>query len=255
MRKQLTVMLVTLIPYWLAPTSLPAGECNPQLSQAQSDYLQQHQLEIAVPGGDLPSIQRCDTNHDNWVDIADIREIALERNRPVRHPDDPMDWDKNGVINLLDVRGCQRACAAARCAPKSSYESEPEQMVGGTVEDAGCFQTEDLDGNGTQDFTGIFEYTGNVNRGNNWNLNLVILIEDGSGNVQHVEYPYTGQVTANEGDLRQHLSVQPAGLVDLNPRSITIPQPGIVSYRDGEPKTIYYFFNGTLQRGIYGVHD
>lgn len=58
----------------------------------------------------------CDTNSDNVVDIIDIRAISLKRNQPSTGPDDPMDWDQNGVIDLLDARGCQLACTLPRCA-------------------------------------------------------------------------------------------------------------------------------------------
>jgi hypothetical protein len=64
----------------------------------------------------VAEVQRCDVNGDGAVDRNDIRAIAANRNQPATGPDDPMDWDQNGTINVLDARGCQRACTLARCA-------------------------------------------------------------------------------------------------------------------------------------------
>ena len=63
-----------------------------------------------------PEILMCDANLDDVVDIRDIRAIAMMRNQPANGPDDPMDWDQNGIINVLDARGCQQACNLPRCA-------------------------------------------------------------------------------------------------------------------------------------------
>ena len=60
--------------------------------------------------------QICDTNDDGFVDITDIRAISLSRNQPATGSDDPMDWDQNGEINVLDSRGCTLACSLPRCA-------------------------------------------------------------------------------------------------------------------------------------------
>ena len=58
----------------------------------------------------------CDTNDDGFVDIKDIRAISLSRNQPASGPDDPMDWDQNGEINVMDARACILACSLPRCA-------------------------------------------------------------------------------------------------------------------------------------------
>lgn len=63
-----------------------------------------------------PEVLMCDTNQDALVDIRDIRAIFMMRNQPATGPDDPMDWDQNGIINILDARGCQQACDLPRCA-------------------------------------------------------------------------------------------------------------------------------------------
>ncbi len=69
-----------------------------------------------VLNGGEPEIRMCDLNGDDSVDITDIRAIAKRRGQPASGPDDPADWDKNGVINGLDVRGCMIACDLPRCA-------------------------------------------------------------------------------------------------------------------------------------------
>lgn len=66
--------------------------------------------------GDEPEFLMCDTNDDGVVDITDIRAITAKRNQPAIGPDDPMDWDQNGIIDVRDVRGCQLACTLPRCA-------------------------------------------------------------------------------------------------------------------------------------------
>ena len=109
------------------------------------------EIAIIKPTGEAATIYRCDTNGDKWVDINDIRAISLMRNQLVTHPDDPMDWDKNGVINVLDARGCQLACAEPHCALKPPEEPVPEIQVGGTTETGECSQSEDLDNDGEAD--------------------------------------------------------------------------------------------------------
>ncbi len=69
-----------------------------------------------VLAGNQPPPRRCDVDGDSDVDMLDIREISLHRGQPASGPDDPMDWDQNGVIDLLDVRGCQLSCDLPRCA-------------------------------------------------------------------------------------------------------------------------------------------
>ena len=80
------------------------AECTHVGFSTQSFY-----LPVAVA-------MRCDVDDDDDVDILDIREISANRNQPASGPDDPMDWDQNGVVNVLDARGCQRACTLPRCA-------------------------------------------------------------------------------------------------------------------------------------------
>lgn len=253
MRTPLSTIMTVLVSLGLAPTMALAAACEDYpLSQAQLDYIQSQALEIAIPDGDVPVLQRCDTNADMAVDINDIRAITMNRNQPAAHPDDPMDWDKNGVINILDARGCQRVCALPRCAVPTEPVEEP---TGGVLETTECFQTEDLDGDGTEDFVGVYEHTGDDERGGEWTLEVVILTEDPSGAVQHITFPYTGQNLQDTGELTQHVSMQPAGVVDLAPGTLELDEPAVISYRNGEPKVVYYFENGQVSRAFFGVDD
>jgi hypothetical protein len=255
MRKRLLVVLGTVIAFGLAPAAALAETCgNYPLTPAQSEALQEARLEVVVPEGNVPAIQRCDTNSDGAVDIFDIRAISMHRNQPAAHPDDPMDWDQNSVISVLDARGCVLACDLPRCAVSRTQLSEP-QTKADVTQDAQCFQRADLDGDGKQDFLGIFEYVGNETRGNNWDLQTVILYEDAAGDTQVIAFPYTGQSSRSGSQIFQHVSLQPAGPVDLNPGGVMLSRPGIVSYRYNQPKTLYYFQGGRWNRAYYGVDD
>lgn len=255
MRKSVPAMLLLPVLLGFAPVAALAAACGEfELSDAQLDFVATQGLEITVPDGDTPVIQRCDVNADMVVDINDIRAISMNRNQPAAHPDDPMDWDKNMVINVLDARGCQRVCALPRCVTPTDPEP-PEEQMGGEFSDAECSQVVDLDGVGGEDFIGVSEHTGEDTRGGEWTLEVVILTEDDSGNVEAITYPYTGQNLQATGELTQHVSMQPAGTVNLNPGTLVIDQPAVVSYQNGEPQVIYYFENGQVARAFYGVDD
>ena len=251
MATRLPAFLMVFTPLCLAPIAALADSAATPLTQAQIDYLETQDLVITAPTGEVATIQRCDIDGDNMVDINDIRAIAAQRNQPAAHPDDPMDWDRSSVIDVLDARGCQRACSFSRCAVQAE---EPEELVGGVTEEAQCHQTDDIDGDGEPDVVVMSEHTGPEVRGGDWTLEVVILNEDENGEVQHVVFPYTGKQSAS-GEIEQHLSTQPAGEVDLNPGTLTIDNPAVVSYRDGEPKVIYYYVDGELARAFYGVDD
>ena len=254
MHTRLSAIFMTLVAIGFAPTMVLAQACgdyNATLTDEQQAYIAA-QLQITVPDGELPIIQRCDVDGNLSVDINDIRAIAGLRNTPAAHNQDPADWDRNGQINILDARGCQRVCANPRCAVSAQ---EPEQPEGGIVETTECFQTADFDGDGTQDFVGMYEQAGGEERGGDWTLEVVILTTDAAGNVEHITYPYTGKKSAGD-EIDQHLGPQEAGVVNLNPGMITTDQPAIVSYRDGKPEVIYYYDeNGNPARAFYGVDD
>lgn len=257
MRTRLSAMFVSITSLGLAPIAASADTCGTYpLTQAQSDYLQAQQLEIAVPEGTVPVVQRCDVDGNNIIDRRDLDIIRAHRGEAPPHPDDPMDWDGDGVIHGRDVGGCASSCNSTGCSVKTVEEEEgmaAAQQTGGVLEPAACYQTGDFDGDGAQDLFGIYAYTGSGLRVDNWSLQIVILTEDQFGNVQHITYPYTGR--ESNGQLAHHLSRQLPGTINLNPGTVTISGPGVVSYRDGEPKVIFYYANGQLAQAFYGIDD
>ena len=262
MRKRLLVVLWTVIAFGLAPAAALAQTCGPYpLTEAQAAALKEAELEIVVPVGEVPFVQRCDIDGNEIIDRNDIRAISLKRNQPATDPDDPMDWNQDGVVNVLDARGCVLACTFPRCASQdrrassaalNAVQTQPQNTVG---QPGDCYQVDDFDGDGKPDFLGIFEYVGNATRGNNWDLQTVILYEDAAGDTQVIAFPYTGQSSRSGEEIFQHLSIQPAGVVDLMPGQVTLTQPGVVSYRNNQPKTLYYFDNGVLSRAFYNIDD
>ncbi len=250
-------MLLTLLP--VGPVL--AQTCgNYPLTDEQSKALAEARLDVAVPEGQVPFVQRCDVDLDGSIDRRDILAISQHRNQPASDPDDPRDWDGDGTITALDARGCVLACTLPRCAtPDPRLREEPVLIAGAQSQTAvgqpgDCFQVGDFDGDNKQDFLGIYEYVGNETRGNNWNLQTVIVYED-AGETQVIAFPYTGQSSRDGGQIFQHLSVQPPGPVDLMPGGVMLTQPGVVSYRNNEPKTLYYFQGGQWNRAFYRIDD
>ena len=240
----------------LAPLTAQAAECGDYpLTQEERDLI--GNLPVAVPEGEVPVIQRCDTNGDGAVNIFDIRQISLNRNQPAAHPDDPMDFDGNGSIDVLDARGCVAVCDLPRCAVGTTAALTVQATTGGVAEDSQCFQRTDLDGDGNEDVAAIFENTAPRTRGGDWTLETSIIFRDETtGALKQVSYPYSGKRSAEGGgQVRQHLSLQPAGEVDLDPGRIVLQQPGVVSYRDGQPAVLYYYRDGKINRAFFGIDD
>ena len=255
-------MLMALVPIGLVPiAALGAGCGDYPLTQEQSDYLMSQSLPIAIPVGEVPVIVRCDVDGNNVIDQNDLAIIRAHRGEAPAHPDDPMDWDGNGVIHGRDVGGCASSCTSKGCSAQepdeeegmqAAQEQELEPLEG---DPAACHQIGDFDGDGADDLIAIYDYTGSDPRYFDWTLQVLILTKDSGGNFQHILLPFTGKQSSTSGDLAQHLSLQPSGLVDLNPSAITIDQPGVVSYRNNKPEVIFYFDNGTPAQAYYGVDD
>ena len=260
MNIRLPVILTFFTLLGLSPISAIAACGNYPLTQAQQDLLESEALPIKIPEGEVPVIIRCDVDGNKVINNDDLVLIRAHRGDKAAHPDDPMDWDGNGIIHGRDVGGCASSCSSKGCAVKELDEEQglvAAQLQGDTIiegDPASCFQTGDFDGDGTKDVMAIFEHTGD-DRGGDWTLSVSILHEDENGVVQHINYPYTGKQSADKSELFQHLSMQPAGVVDLMPGTLTIDQPAVVSYRNGEPAVIYYFKNGEASQAFYGVDD
>ena len=71
-------------------------------------------VEIDLP---IETVQRCDLDGNDQIDINDIRAIMARRNQPATGPDDPADNDGDGVVTANDARQCTLQCTNSRCAP------------------------------------------------------------------------------------------------------------------------------------------
>ncbi len=262
MRIHLTTLVSTLVIATAIPAIALAAECVHDISPEQQEFLNQQNLEIKVPEAEVAVVQRCDTNGDQVVDITDIRNIVTARNQPAAHADDPMDWDGNNVINVLDARGCQQSCAQPRCAPmstqtaRSALVSSNTPILGGATEETACSKSMDLDGDESEDFVGIFENTGEELAGG-YNLKLVFVNKDENGMMQQTTIDYAGEVVEENGQmqLKLHIREQAPGEVDLAPGKVNLENPGIVTYSHGIPEVIYYWVDGELRRGAFFVDD
>ncbi len=68
-----------------------------------------------LDGYEPPERLKCDADLDNDVDRNDI-VLMRQLMGPVNGNTAHLDWDGDGNINLLDMRGCQLACTLPRCA-------------------------------------------------------------------------------------------------------------------------------------------
>jgi len=118
-----------------------------------------------------------------------------------------------------------------------------------------CFQTGDFDGDGNDDFVGLYEYTGSKTRSGAWKLDLLLLYTDASGETRHVLFPYAGRYSASSGEVHHSLSMQPPGVFDLHPGSVTLDRPGFVISRDGKPEVLYYWTGSHFAHRIIHIDD
>ncbi|MBD9357996.1 hypothetical protein [Methylomonas albis] len=94
-------------------------DCN---SNGKSDVLDiQNRLSGDTNFNHLPDsceniTVRGDLDGDRDVDQLDLNVVIAARNLPASGVSDPRDLDKNGVINVLDVRKLTLLCTRVRCA-------------------------------------------------------------------------------------------------------------------------------------------
>jgi hypothetical protein len=234
---------------FVSASALAASCEEAPLTAKQSSFLSQNGLSIINPEGEVAVIHRCDINGDMKVDITDIRAISARRNQPAAHPNDPMDWDSNSIIDVYDARGCLQACSEPRCLINSDPVEEP---TGGVIEVAECFQTQDVDNDGEADqVIAITEEETQSVEGPK-TLSLVIMREV-EGEVKYFKDSFAGK--SEDGKVGLHLAQQEPGVIDLLPGSVVIDETATISYQDGEPKILYYWKDGVLRRAPYGVDD
>ncbi|WP_395340716.1 PKD domain-containing protein [Ningiella sp. W23] len=61
-------------------------------------------------------IARCDLDDNGVVDRIDVASIFLMNGASATGPDDPADWNEDGLINIFDARGCVTMCSLPSCA-------------------------------------------------------------------------------------------------------------------------------------------
>ncbi|GGD63320.1 PPC domain-containing protein [Lacimicrobium alkaliphilum] len=106
----------------IMPADAAATDFTPDIS---GDYLVQlrvfdgqasdtdtMQLTVDTPA----EPQMCDIDGNLVIDKVDIRAIMVRRNSPASGDSDRADWNSDGIINVLDARGCVLQCTLSGCA-------------------------------------------------------------------------------------------------------------------------------------------
>jgi streptogramin lyase len=63
----------------------------------------------------------CDVDENGIIDRYDIFRILFSIGDSTDAPDDPRDWDRDGLITIIDVKGCIQECTNPRCKPKRCW--------------------------------------------------------------------------------------------------------------------------------------
>jgi uncharacterized membrane protein len=71
---------------------------------------------LVIVDAPAPEALLCDVDSNGYVDRTDINLIYAKRNTPAQGADDPYDWNGDGMIDVLDSRGCTLECTLPRCA-------------------------------------------------------------------------------------------------------------------------------------------
>ncbi|MDH3389474.1 MAG: hypothetical protein OEN02_16410 [Gammaproteobacteria bacterium] len=121
-------------------------------------------------------------------------------------------------------------------------------------DDQGCTVVDDFNGDGRDDFAGIFQYTGKQLRLNDWSLDVVILFSGADG-IEHVIFPFAGQYDQRGELLLQYLAPRAPGELDLRPGKMRLDYPAVVSYRRGKPSVVYYWNGEQITQRAIGVDD
>ena len=121
-------------------------------------------------------------------------------------------------------------------------------------DDQGCTVVDDFNGDGRDDFAGIFQYTGERNRLDDWSLDVIILFSS-EAETRHVIFPYSGQLNQRDKLLYQYLRQQPPGEFDLRPGRVLLQHPSILSYRRGKPAVVYFWDGTDITQRPVGIDD
>ncbi len=72
---------------------------------------------------------KCDVDLDQDIDKEDVISIYNDRGDIANGNDDPRDFNENGVIDVLDAKGCKLQCTLPKCVP-TVVNSIPEADAG-----------------------------------------------------------------------------------------------------------------------------
>lgn len=104
-----------------------------------------------------------------------------------------------------------------------------------------CSLSADFNGDTEMDFAGLYRLRDSSKRGNNWELDLVILYSS-NGAIKHIEYPYMGQYfDGQKKPMLVYLRNRGPGKVKLWPGHIDLKYPGIGVFRRGRPVATFYW--------------
>ena len=154
--------------------------------------------------------------------------ISKHRNQPASDPDDPKDWDGNGAINLLDARGCVLACTYPRCASSgprvgglqvNAAQASPQGTVG---QPGACFRpmistvmaSRISSAYSNMSAIKLEATTGICKRSSCTRMPRVT--------PRWSRFPIPDNPAEAAVEIFQHLSVQPAGVVDLMPGKVDV---------------------------------
>jgi len=91
---------------------------------------------------------------------------------------------------------------------------------------AACSLVADFNGDGTDDWAGMFRNT--EPRGGGWNMDLLIIYSDGS-EYRHLQYPYFGRIV--DGISLTYIALENPGPITGYAVSLTLDYPSIRTYR------------------------
>ena len=72
--------------------------------------------DLAVYTQSLPQREVCDVDENGIIDYRDIIGIYYSFGDTADGPDDPRDWNRNGIIGIIDATGCKWKCTNPYCA-------------------------------------------------------------------------------------------------------------------------------------------
>ena len=133
----------------------------------------------------------------------------------------------------------------------------------GCIKDVKCNLIADFNGDGTKDYAGLYQYTGQKKRHDNLNVDLVVIYSTKKG-IEHEIFTHHGRIRANEDNLALYLEEQRAGDMRLfpgtfDPRKFNLKYPGIniLKRKPSDSSTYFptYYWNGERFYAVVKADD